>query len=318
MPPARAAATSAPAIKPAVDEFADIRKIVSDQEKKLQTEDQAEAARREAYKKAIPDDLQQRLDTYKAEAAQAVQERDKDRWLAVAMGGFAAAAGQSPYALRNFAEGLGLTTKEMMAINKDFRKLESERQKLMREEQRLDRAEKLGIEKDIFAARDRATARRDSYDQYKTNVEVNLAKMANDKWKTITETQSAERRTAMVVGGRGDAAEKKDPLLARSNKLALAVADGSATPSEQAEYAGLQEQIKKRSEATKTKAPSALKPSDVAMATAFMNAAIKKNDLVGAKRYADMLGIDLPATGGSGKAVLTPGADGVLEYKPAR
>jgi hypothetical protein len=324
IPAVRAKASASQAIVPTVDEFAEIRKSVEDQKKTLQTEDQAEAARRDAYKKAIPDDLQQRLDTYKSEAADAVKERDKDRWLAVAMGGFAAAAGQSPYALRNFAEGLGLTTKEMMSVNKDFRKLENERNKLMREEQRLDRAEKIGVEKDILAARERATTRRDSFNQFSTNVELGLAKVANDKWKTLTETKSAERRTAMIVGGKGDAVGKKDPLLARSNKLALTVADGSATPSEQAEYVELLKQIKERSEATKTKPPTSLPASEIPAVQAQLSALLAKGkkmtslDHDMARRYAEMLGVNLPATGGSGKAVLTPGADGVLEYKPAR
>jgi hypothetical protein len=244
VPGARPAATAAPAIKP-VDEFADLRKTVADQEKKLQTEDQAEAARRDAYKKAIPDDLQQRLDTYKSEAAQAVEERDKDRWLAVAMGGFATAAGESPYALKNFAQGLGLTTKEIASVNKDFRKLDQERNKLMREEQRLDRAEKMGIEKDIFAARDRATARRDSFDQYKTTVDLSLAKIANDKWKTLEEGRSRERVAGIYSSSKESAGESKAQMNAmqiRYNQLAI---EGKGDTPEAKELLGRIEKLSK-------------------------------------------------------------------------
>jgi len=216
----------------------------------LQTEDEAEKSRREFFKKAIPDDLQQRLDAYKAEAADAVKERDKDRWLAVAMGGFSAAAGQSPYALRNFAEGLGLTTKEMMSINKDFRKLEQERNKLMREEQRLDRAEKIGVEKDILAARDRATTRRDSFDQYKTQVELNLAKIGQDKWKTLEESRSRERVAGIYAGSRGAAADTKTQMNAMQIRYSQRVNEGKkGTPVAKELLSGIEE----LSKATKTK-----------------------------------------------------------------
>jgi hypothetical protein len=246
---------------------------VESQSRKLQTEDDAEKSEREFFKKAIPDDLQQRLDAYKAEAAEAVKERDKDRWLAVAMGGFATAAGSSPYALRNFAEGLGLTTKEMMSINKDFRKLEQERNKFMREEQRLNRAEKIGVEKDIRAARNRARDRRDSFDQYQTQVELNLAKIAQDKWKTLEENRSRERVAGMAYGDRSD----KNALTKRIEVLALKNARGTATPEEKKELTSLVNQLGEISGAKKTKPPS-VDPDKLLPVVAQIQAYRKRGD----------------------------------------
>jgi hypothetical protein len=110
----------------------------------LYTEETPEAAfaRKEAeMEKRFPSELKDRLEDLKAQGQQAVKDRDADRWLAVAMGGFAAAAGQSPYALQNFAQGLGITTKEMRGINKDFRKAEDLRKQIEREERKANRLE---------------------------------------------------------------------------------------------------------------------------------------------------------------------------------
>jgi len=102
------------------------------------------AARKEAeMEKRFPSELKERLEELKAQGQQAIKDRDADRWLAVAMGGFAAAAGQSPYALKNFAEGLGLTSKEIASVNKEFRKSEELRNKMVREERKIDRLEQM-------------------------------------------------------------------------------------------------------------------------------------------------------------------------------
>lgn len=176
----------------------DSMKTLRDGLKGLESPDDAAKQRREALRGALPDDLAERLGEFKAQAEQAKKDRDQDRWLAVAMGGFAAAAGSSPYALKNFGEGLGLTTKELMNVNKDFRKAEQERKKLETEEKRLARAEALGIEKEVQAAADKALARRDAYNKAITTAELELKKIAEKRFETTTRAQSDADRTAAV------------------------------------------------------------------------------------------------------------------------
>lgn len=117
---------------------------------------EAAFARKEAeMEKRFPSELKDRLEELKAQGQQAIKDRDADRWLAVAMGGFEAAAGQSPYALTNFAKGLGLTTKEIAAVNKDFRKADDLRKQIEREERKASRLE--GMQK--YDAADKARTR---------------------------------------------------------------------------------------------------------------------------------------------------------------
>jgi len=146
-PAARPAPTAAPAIKPE-----EPRPSLLYTGKKPE---EAFAEKEAEMEKRFPSELKDRLEDLKAQGQQAVKDRDADRWLAVAMGGFAAAAGQSPYALQNFAQGLGITTKEMRDINKDFRKAEDLRKQIEREERKANRLE--GMQK--YDAADKARTR---------------------------------------------------------------------------------------------------------------------------------------------------------------
>ena len=76
--------------------------------------------------------------------------------MAVAMAGFAAAAGQSPRALQNFAEGLGVGTKQLISINDKYQKAQAARSKEERELRRADRLEQMGMAEKALAARQAA------------------------------------------------------------------------------------------------------------------------------------------------------------------
>lgn len=182
-PPARAAATAAPAIKPEEPRTS----LLYTGEKP----EEAFARKEKEMESRFPSELKERLEELKTQGQQAVKDRDADRWLAVAMGGFAAAAGQSPYALQNFAQGLGLTTKEIAAVNKDFRKAEDLRNKAMREETKIDRLERM----QKFDAADKARTRVEDITRQAQKADamyqVELKKIAEKRFETETRQRIA-------------------------------------------------------------------------------------------------------------------------------
>jgi hypothetical protein len=187
--------------------------------------EEAFAEKEAEMEKRFPSELKDRLEDLKAQGQQAVKDRDADRWLAVAMGGFAAAAGQSPYALQNFAQGLGITTKEMRDINKDFRKAEDLRKQIEREERKANRLE--GMQK--YDAADKARTRveditRDAQKadaMYKAKLEELAIKrtavdVERDKVRATREGNSAYREAALearnITAFNGAVQKEKDSL----------------------------------------------------------------------------------------------------------
>ena len=74
---------------------------------------------------------------------------------------FGMAAGGSPYALKNIAEGFGLGAKQAMTVLKDFRAAEQERQKGMFEIERAQRLEVLGRNKEAEESYQKGQERHD-------------------------------------------------------------------------------------------------------------------------------------------------------------
>jgi hypothetical protein len=225
---------------PAVSAVPDLNKLVapyvSEQQRlisaaetdaqRMPTREQTEASYREKVTKDLPYNVADQLKSLTTEGQEAIKQRDSDRWLAVAVGGFEAAAGESPHALQNFAKGLGLTAKEFRVINKDFQAAEKERRKMRIALQQQARAEELGLRKDAVAAGDRAdTARRavqDRVDRMRTNL-LN-AQIALDI--TGEKMRQEERLTRAKIAAQGAAtrevrlareARTKDALHARFN-----------------------------------------------------------------------------------------------------
>ena len=194
---------------------------------RMPTREQTEASYREKVTKDLPYDVADQLKSLTTEGQEAIKQRDSDRWLAVAMGGFAAAAGQSPRALQNFAEGLGLTAKEFRVINKDFKAAETERRKMQIALQQQARAEELGLREKAVAAGDRAdTARRaaqDRVDSMQTNLlgsqmglVVTGAQMEQQKRLTLAKIAAQQEATGEVRRAREEGRES-----ARLNNLAV-------------------------------------------------------------------------------------------------
>jgi len=197
IPPARPSITPGGAIKSDENELMKFNKIAMLDPK----------AREDEYRKAMeekfPSELKERLDEYKSQAAQAREERDADRWLAVAMGGFAAAAGQSPYALQNLAQGFGLTAKEMVTINKDFRKAEDLRNKAIREERKADRLERMGLEDKALDIRTRAE--KFNLDATKANNDLQAHLAQTSAYRDL---KKEEQRTRQMQIGSSEALRK--------------------------------------------------------------------------------------------------------------
>jgi hypothetical protein len=173
----------------------------------------------------FPSELRERLDEYNSQAAQAREERDADRWLAVAMGGFAAAAGESPYALKNFAQGLGLTTKEMATINKDFRAAETARNKAEREERRADRLEKMGMEDKAYQVRQNVDNYNLKAQTANQTLQAHLEQTAAYRDATASRERTSMAQIGETAGLRRDmqtdrlAAQERDKILGVQAKI---------------------------------------------------------------------------------------------------
>ena len=85
------------------------------------------------------------------QVAQARKDRNVNLWMAAAQGFFAMAGGMSPYAFKNFADGMGVGTKQATAALNEFNKEQSEINKAQRELAKLqliDRREMSKAEQD--------------------------------------------------------------------------------------------------------------------------------------------------------------------------
>lgn len=105
--------------------------------------------------KLMPDRSEDIRKFYKEEGEKISKDANTERWLALAMGGFAMAAAKSPYALQNFGEGMGLTTRQISAVNREMRTAEDARKKAERAEVQANRLEQIGKIKDAEAYRDK-------------------------------------------------------------------------------------------------------------------------------------------------------------------
>jgi hypothetical protein len=72
----------------------------------------------------VEESLKERLDNLATAGREARNNRDVDRWMAVAQGFFAMAGGKSQYAMQNMAEGLNIGVKELRAVEQDYRKID--------------------------------------------------------------------------------------------------------------------------------------------------------------------------------------------------
>jgi hypothetical protein len=147
---------------------------------------------------------------YKAEGERLRGEGNKDRLIALAMGGFAIAAGKSPYAIQNFGEGLGLAAKEISAINKEMRAAERERQKAERAELAADRAQEAGKFKEARNWALESSKLRETQNQHKMQAFHYMATHLDTKEQTASRERTAqlERDTQLKIASMREAAIK--------------------------------------------------------------------------------------------------------------
>jgi hypothetical protein len=113
------------------------------------------------------------------QGAQARKDKDVDRWMAAAQGFFAMGAGQSRYALQNISTGLGVGTKELQTIEKDYRKgeqLRADKTELLNE---AARQETLGNYDKGVRLRKEAQDRNDKLDDNQIKIGMHLQNNAN-------------------------------------------------------------------------------------------------------------------------------------------
>jgi hypothetical protein len=102
----------------------------------------------EALKKAgiSPKAHEEAINELKDQAITARKNRDTDHLMAAAAGFFSMAGGTSPYALKNMADGFGVTVKNVMEAEKSYRASEKDRQASLVAYKQAQRAEVLGLE----------------------------------------------------------------------------------------------------------------------------------------------------------------------------
>jgi hypothetical protein len=149
--------------------------------------EQAFADREAEMERRFPSEKDTRLAEIKEQAASAVKERDADRWMAVAMGGFSIAANAKPGArglggfLGDLGAGLQLTTKELAGVNKEFRKSQALRTAAEREERKADRLESMQKYDSADKARTRVEDIKRQADQAQATLQVALEGLAIKK-----------------------------------------------------------------------------------------------------------------------------------------
>jgi hypothetical protein len=155
--------------------------------------------------KKYSSELKTRLDEVKEQTASAVKERDADRWMAVAMGGFSIAANAKPGArglsgfLGDLGAGLQLTTKELVGVNKEFRKGQALRTAAEREERKADRLEQMGLDDKAYQVR--LKAEKFNLDAQKANQSLTATLAQTDAYKKVNmERIGSEARLEVKCG----------------------------------------------------------------------------------------------------------------------
>jgi hypothetical protein len=159
--------------------------------------------------------MKERIDNLATAGKEARNNRDVDRWMAVAQGFFAMAGGKSQYAMQNMAEGLNMGVKELRAVEQDYRKvdqLQKDKAELLKEATRQEA-------RGDFAKGD---ALRKEIDDRNTKIDAtNL---------TIGERMTAHAGTAMrdAISAKAATDARKDTELTRRQIAAESSAERAA------------------------------------------------------------------------------------------
>jgi len=139
-----------------------------------------------------------------AETAQAKKDRDVDRLLALSAGFFKMAAGKSPYALQNFADGMGVTVEQVKAAESEFRKGTKARQESMTAMEQSRRQVALGYADKAEAFRDKAQNLMEKWNESQSKIAELLMANANTSTANILKAKEIAQYQAIAARQRGD------------------------------------------------------------------------------------------------------------------
>lgn len=173
--------------------------------------------------------LQERMDKMDATSA---KQAEQAPWMALAQAGFGMAAGKSPFALQNIAEGAGMGLKEYAAAKDKMAALEDKRFSLLNDIAQADRKEKIAIgtyganSKQAVEERNAKAKLQQRHDNVlmKMNSDDNIKALQVAQQKnqpTITESLKVQeyiaqnlpqekQRILQVLGGNADKPESKN------------------------------------------------------------------------------------------------------------
>jgi hypothetical protein len=155
---------------------------------------------------------QERLDEFKKDADQAIKNRDIDRLLAWSAGFFKAAGGTSPYALKNFADGLGMTVQELGSVEKDYRKAEQARKDGIAALRQAQRAEAIGDYNALVAAKDKQQKAQETWQEKTDDINtkiLNIFAIKEYRRSSAADANAARfQTTELAARSRGDIADQ--------------------------------------------------------------------------------------------------------------
>lgn len=125
------------------------------------------------------------------QANQARQDRDVNLWMSAANAFFAVAGGMSPYAVKNFADGLGVGTKQMIQTLGEYNKEQREIDKANRELAKLNISSSMQMSKEYLDRREKARDKATTHQEKQIGLLTNLSRIVME-----------DRRTDVLAGGR--------------------------------------------------------------------------------------------------------------------
>lgn len=189
---------------PKVDAYDEIRSLI----KKLpppESEDDAEERYQKTAEKFgvsaenIKKHFTDQADSLTKQASQARQDRDVNLWMSAAQGFFAMAGGMSPYAVKNFADGLGVGTKQMTQTLGEYNKEQREIDKANRELAKLNISSRMQMSKEYLDRREKARDKATTHQEKQIGLLTNLSRIVME-----------DRRTDAVAGARDAATLQRE------------------------------------------------------------------------------------------------------------
>ena len=140
------------------------------------------------------------------QAVQARQDRNVDLWMSAAQGFFAMAGGTSPHAMKNFADGLGVGTKQMTAALHEYKGIERDITKNQREIEKLQISANMGHAEKKSERMDKYLGRQEALEVRKTanlqNLYSTLTQRETNKINQEANREETKRRNKVTEDDR--------------------------------------------------------------------------------------------------------------------